>query len=501
MRFEDFSLLKEDEDSYEIGHPEGRSIHVPKKGLTPKAETLIHKLRQEQSLFKGSPSGIGLEDDTEEDEVPGAVYVPPTQLVVPRSRAPEPEPLPEPETVEEPLPVEPPLSEEPHPATLDQTRAHLVAGQKIKQEARANEARSYHNAIQALETVETPEQKFERYQTKDKAFEEYLENNPINPNRYFENRDTATKTRTAIALFLGGFGQGLVGGTNPAEEFLKRTIQADIEAQKADRSEKMNLWKMNRQNSRDDIDATLKTTNQMWKIVEVNAKEQAAKAKSVDEQARAAEGIAKIDAAIAKRNELAALMDAPQFKGVSDADPAELVPYKVPIAQQKDAYKAIETAQAVKRTYPKLMEAFNLAVKENTFLRTGNSWFRTPGSVHRLHALMTPLFGPIDSTVAKAARDQILSDTTPGPRDTDSDIEQKRKALQDWATTFLNVPILKGNGIDLEKFKSTQFEPNQTESKRQDTNKFLPHDQALQWAREHPDTPQAKKIFKLNGVQ
>lgn len=60
-----------------------------------------------------------------------------------------------------------------------------------------------------------------------------IADNQINPNSYREHMGVGRKVLTAIGMILGGAGAGLVGGNNPAEDFLKDQINRDIDAQKA----------------------------------------------------------------------------------------------------------------------------------------------------------------------------------------------------------------------------------------------------------------------------
>lgn len=66
-----------------------------------------------------------------------------------------------------------------------------------------------------------------------KEFDTYNKEHPIDPTHYVSDMGAAKKTGTAIALLLGGIGSGLVGGSNPAQDFLDRQIDRDIEGQKA----------------------------------------------------------------------------------------------------------------------------------------------------------------------------------------------------------------------------------------------------------------------------
>jgi hypothetical protein len=81
--------------------------------------------------------------------------------------------------------------------------------------------------------IEAQTAKFNEYKTHADEFAQYMRSNPINPNAWAENRSTAQKVSTAIALMLGGFQSGFRGGPNPVMEFLNKQIDRDIEAQKA----------------------------------------------------------------------------------------------------------------------------------------------------------------------------------------------------------------------------------------------------------------------------
>lgn len=64
-------------------------------------------------------------------------------------------------------------------------------------------------------------------------FNEYIKQNPIDPKHYQENAGTGRRVSNAIGLLLGGFGQGLVGGSNPAQDYINAQIDRDIAAQRA----------------------------------------------------------------------------------------------------------------------------------------------------------------------------------------------------------------------------------------------------------------------------
>lgn len=66
----------------------------------------------------------------------------------------------------------------------------------------------------------------------------------INPNHYLESMDSGKKATTAIGLLLGGFGNGMNGRGNPAQDFLNKQIDRDIDAQKARSDQQKTVYGM-----------------------------------------------------------------------------------------------------------------------------------------------------------------------------------------------------------------------------------------------------------------
>lgn len=64
MNLKDFDLLKEEEGFYTIGHPQGKSIRVDKKGLSSKAHELISQLKK----HRGYADGGQVDDMSDQDE-------------------------------------------------------------------------------------------------------------------------------------------------------------------------------------------------------------------------------------------------------------------------------------------------------------------------------------------------------------------------------------------------------------------------------------------------
>lgn len=88
--------------------------------------------------------------------------------------------------------------------------------------------------------------------------------NKIDPNRLWNNKDTGTKIVNTIGLILGGLGaSSATGGKNLAVEAMNHAIERDVDAQKANQSNQMNLYKMNLEATHNAEEARNMTVNQL----------------------------------------------------------------------------------------------------------------------------------------------------------------------------------------------------------------------------------------------
>lgn len=88
------------------------------------------------------------------------------------------------------------------------------------------------------------------------AYAKYINDNPIDPKHYQENRSAGQKVMNALGLLAGGIGQGLVGGSNPAMDFLNAQIDRDISAQKANSENQKTVYGAYHQLYGDEVAAT-----------------------------------------------------------------------------------------------------------------------------------------------------------------------------------------------------------------------------------------------------
>jgi hypothetical protein len=342
MNLSDFSLLKEDDGSYTIGHPQGKSIQVGKKGLSEKAHALISKLKRHENFASGGEAEEPEEDSPAENEIevpevlapavdvpvtpaPVLTNIPSAKAQVVEGLAPPGAVVPEavkrgPQTIPDDIPAQQqevaraPAQQEAAPEPAPEPAAKPAADpydpEKLLKNAIDTNRKSGEQAQKAYQTAadsyekahKTTEQLNADYQVQDQAFLEAMEKKQVDPDRYLNNMSTGSKIASAIGLMLSGIGAGIQGGENLALKQLNRAIDADIDAQKNDQSKTMNLWKMNREHYQNALAADLASKNQLLTLAEVKAKQAMATSSSAEAMARLAPQIAEMQKTRAVNN-------------------------------------------------------------------------------------------------------------------------------------------------------------------------------------------------------
>lgn len=129
-----------------------------------------------------------------------------------------------------------------------------------------------------------------------KNYDDYAKKE-IDPDHYWQ---THSKLGATVGLLLSGVG----GNTNSAMSVIQNGIGRDIDAQKSNQDQKLNLWKMNREALGSDVAANLATQNQLYTGLKYKLDQTAAQAKGPQSLANAHLANAKIDELIG-RNSLA----------------------------------------------------------------------------------------------------------------------------------------------------------------------------------------------------
>jgi hypothetical protein len=518
MNLNEFKILQESDDEYELSHPNGKPFRVKKKGLNEKSHALIQKLKGRKNFAEGgevasdelnikppdgmyfdSPTGQYLENpETGRDaaakyftndqsaqgpepdyvikgapvvgqilDSPGGVGDTQSTVATPESQS-----LSEAEKPKEAAPVaatpqdsQDMLSQKQSGvnAALEKQKGYEFQIGQAQADQEVQQAKAIDQVQSKVNAMATQQDLVNQYKLKDDSFMKMLEEKKIDPNRYLNNMSTGAKISQGIALVLGGIGAGLTGQPNAALGLLKDNIDRDIEAQKNDQSNVMNLWKMNRERLGDDLSANLATQNQLYTGLKYNMMKAAAQSGSKIAQARAGMAISQIDQQLAQNRVQQSMIQIGLGKapGMQGADPSVLVPQLVPKEHQAKALSEIEAAQKTKISAPGIMEAFDKAAKDSRVMSGGSPKNLIPGveSAYNkeLEAKMGPTFSDIEGTVRQAAMDNMAKNTHPQAFDSDETIKRKRIALQAYLKSKESAPTARAYGIDLGKFDSTHF--------------------------------------------
>lgn len=286
----------------------------------------------------------------------------------------------------------------------------------------------------------------------DAKFGQLLATKTVDPNHYLHNMGTGNKMLASIGLILGGVGSGLTGQPNAALGMLNKAIDNDIEAQRNDQSNTLNLWKMHHESLQNELAANLQTRNNYLEI---------AKSK-VDEMLGNAPGPMAVQRAAALKGQLAteqiqnnfniarAKLQQQAISGGDQggSDPSQLVPLLVPEARQKDVFEEIKNAQDTRRITPQIIDAF----------KRGSS--RNPNEAaqgqREFEGLINTTVKEQEGTARQAAFDSIHKNMTPsGISAFPGENKAKLRTVMEYLGSKSSAPQAKGFNIDLDKFQTT----------------------------------------------
>jgi hypothetical protein len=286
-----------------------------------------------------------------------------------------------------------------------------------------------------------------------------MRNGHINPSHYMDSKSSLGKVSTAIGLILGGIGGGLTHQENPALKFLMSNIEKDVEAQKANMSNKNTLLAALEKQYGNRQDA-LKMLHSVY-LADTESKLKEAAAKSADPiaQARALQASGPILQAIQANHQDVAFRQA-IAQGVNNGmDPALAVVHLVPKEHQNEVFHEIEKAKAIKENGTNILGAFDSATKDNTVLGTIGRAGRDSASETNFMNLMMPILkdkeGRINETEIK-----MMHNFVPKPGEGAAKIAEKRQGLVKFLQDAGSGQVSLGHGIDLSKFKSTSPSSN-----------------------------------------
>lgn len=120
-------------------------------------------------------------------------------------------------------------------------KANTAIGQAQSERAQQEAATQNTFQNQMKQIHDDYKNQFDQNQKRQDEINADIQANPINANRYWENKSTLGKVSTIIGLLLGGAGSGGNASNNAASQALDSAINRDIENQKASMTQKNNL--------------------------------------------------------------------------------------------------------------------------------------------------------------------------------------------------------------------------------------------------------------------
>lgn len=487
MNLNKFKILGEDEKSYRVGHPNGKSITVEKAGLSKEAHKHIQKLA-DGGVVDSSPTDESIVQQLAAQPVQDAPPTPEEPGILTKiGAAIDPNSTdaqevndfsgqqvkgPAPASVEQPAQAVP---QAPAPNPLAQ--AATSQGQLLSQEeqqakqyqagiagANAPVSQSIDQAQKQLADLQQQQaQREQDYKAKDDAYQAKLADpkNKIDPNRVYKNMDTGSKILAGISMIMGNIGTAF-GGPNLAAKVMDDAINRDIDSQKNDQDKSMNLWKMNRQAYGDDTQANLATRNQILSGVQLQLQKAASSTSNLEAQMRANQVVNQIQSEKIQNNRTQGMLAAPAAgatqgaKGLIGTDPVQLVPQFVPAEKQAAALKELSDAQHISENKQQMLDLWDKTWKEQSVLNpsTVGGIMDSP-SKKALNALNDPLIHDEAGRV-----NEFEANDLKGIMPQTGDIKQsthdtKRAAYEAYITRKAAAPTAKAFGLDPQKFAST----------------------------------------------
>lgn len=149
---------------------------------------------------------------------------------------------------------------------LKQVQGGINQNAKLQAEGMAENAKNIQANIEdQKQRAAQYEQERSKIQSENTELYNQVRDSKIDPNRVWNNASTGGKIAASLGLIFGGIGAGMTHQPNLAAEFLEKTIANDIDAQKADQSNKTNLYKLGLEKYKDSQSAqqfaTLQASN------------------------------------------------------------------------------------------------------------------------------------------------------------------------------------------------------------------------------------------------
>jgi hypothetical protein len=508
----DFKLLGEQSDHYVIGHPRGKSIKIPKEGLSSSAHKQIKMMADggevsapesdafvptnystdSNDFYNGdshqweptpveqtaegqqanrAPAGVLDMFIPNKDTIKGAVSsVGDAGASV--MGAPDKAPA---AKAEQSMPVSNyPIAAQRAPQAASPGLGlgtgyydKLMQGvgeqkQGLRQEAAAQSAQGQAEAQAAQEHMDLSQQMNQEYQKHSQdLMNEYqnvlkdVRDQHIDPNHYYESKSVPGKIATAVGLIMGGIGGGLTHQENPALKFLNSQIERDVQSQRDELGKKENLLSANMKQFGNLNDATKMTYAMQAGIYSDQLKMAAAKAMDPMAKARLLQASGQIDQQVVApaMQQLAMQKALYGAMGSSSANPAS----KISLMQRagyidktsaEQALKELGQAQNHQVQERTIINAFDKANKTNTVAGRASHLGSEPASVGVLQSALMPYLKDAEGRISEVEL-QRTDKLIPRPGDSPEKVKEKRQGLINFIKEKSATPILDAYGIQV----------------------------------------------------
>lgn len=289
-----------------------------------------------------------------------------------------------------------------------------------------------------------------------------VKNKKIDPNQFWHSMDTGQKVLAGISLFLGGFASGFGGGPNPALDYINKQIDRDIDAQMKDRSDKINLYKINLQLLGDQKSAELASRMQQ---LNMSALRTAQKTQQATSQVAKMNGqkitndliqqAAQIQQSLSLRQFIA--KEAAKKDSFIPMNPADLIPKMVPERMQKEVEAEVKRAMDTKKLSKTALKNFDELTEEyKGFFGRPAAAIYTPAQRGILRDIIAQTVGDLTGSVRELAFQEAMNAYMPTANDTEYRSKKKREGFVSYLTSKQAAPTFRSwVGADIDRFEQT----------------------------------------------
>lgn len=510
MDLKNFKLMSEAHDSYHIASPTGKMFTVDKKSLKPEAHEMIKKMCSGGTVQNFDDGGIPVGTNTVLADDPNAQPATPapdvSAAVDPTQNIPTAAPAGGPTTPVTPTSTDPIQQGNLNTASLLNKEGQDVSTYLTGQDAANKNLQSAYQAQAGIANRPTADDVFYANKAKDDTYLQSLVDSKIDPNRYLHNMSTGSKIASAIGIALSGLGAGR-GGQNLALNGLNDAINQDIEAQKNDRSNKMNVYNLNHQSMKDEQQAHFATQNQLLTGVQAKVAQAGAQSQNADTHFRASQLVNQIEQQkIANRRQIGILSQGSQqgqggpgtapysntgaVLGAVIKDPDDL---KAAGKEISDTAKATDLHDIWQKNFNDLNGRFASGIFSPSDRQS---------AIESIAGPMEHLFeGRFNRDQALAAAESIMpghvSNHFPlgtDPEFSQSTVDLKRQRGEDLFNSLKPPPLVLGRyNLRTDQFKETSSNP---------VDRFSPLQQKIySIAKAHPNDPNSALALKKLGLE